>query len=80
MVINTPSGKLSKYDDSYIRKSAVKYQVLYITTTAAAVVVLLGVLMLTKVIMGLSSRFKATIWISIGLWSTEEEVANEINR
>ncbi len=80
LVINTPSGKLSKYDDSYIRKSAVKYQVLYITTTAAAVVVLLGVLMLTKVIMGLSSRFKATIWISIGLRSTKEEVANEINR
>ena len=38
LVINTPSGKLSKYDDSYIRKSAVKYQVLYITTTAAAMV------------------------------------------
>jgi carbamoyl-phosphate synthase large subunit len=27
LVINTPSGKLSKYDDSYIRKSAVKYKV-----------------------------------------------------
>jgi len=36
LVINTPSGKLSKYDDSYIRKSAVKYKVAYITTLAAA--------------------------------------------
>ena len=37
LVINTPSGKLSKYDDSYIRKTAIKYKVPYITTLAAAV-------------------------------------------
>jgi len=37
LVINTPSGKLSKHDDSYIRKSAIKYKVPYITTLAAAV-------------------------------------------
>ncbi|MDD4170482.1 MAG: carbamoyl-phosphate synthase large subunit [Desulfotomaculaceae bacterium] len=36
LVINTPSGKLSKYDDSYIRKTAIKYNVPYITTPAAA--------------------------------------------
>ena len=36
LVINTPSGKLSKYDDSYIRKAAIKYKVPYITTIAAA--------------------------------------------
>ncbi|MDD3654501.1 MAG: carbamoyl-phosphate synthase large subunit [Desulfotomaculaceae bacterium] len=36
LVINTPSGKLSKHDDSYIRKSAIKYNVPYITTPAAA--------------------------------------------
>ena len=36
LVINTPSGKLSKYDDSYIRKTAIKYKVPYITTLAAA--------------------------------------------
>ena len=36
LVINTPSGKLSKYDDSYIRKAAIKYRVPYITTMAAA--------------------------------------------
>jgi carbamoyl-phosphate synthase large subunit len=36
LIINTPAGKISKYDDSYIRKAAVKYKVPYITTTAAA--------------------------------------------
>jgi len=37
LVVNTPSGKLSAEDDSYIRKTAIKYKVPYITTTAAAV-------------------------------------------
>ncbi len=37
LVVNTPSGKLSVEDDSYIRKSAIKYKVPYITTTTAAV-------------------------------------------
>ncbi len=37
LVINTPSGKLSKYDDSYIRKAAIQYKVPYITTLAAAI-------------------------------------------
>ncbi|MBN2374517.1 carbamoyl-phosphate synthase large subunit [bacterium] len=36
LIINTPSGKLSAYDDSYIRKSAIKYKIPYITTIAAA--------------------------------------------
>ena len=36
LVINTPIGKLSKYDDSYIRKTAIKYKIPYITTLAAA--------------------------------------------
>ncbi|MDY7011018.1 MAG: carbamoyl-phosphate synthase large subunit [Planctomycetota bacterium] len=36
LVVNTPIGKLSQYDDSYIRKSAVKYKVPYITTLSAA--------------------------------------------
>jgi carbamoyl-phosphate synthase large subunit len=36
LVINTPAGKMSEYDDSYIRKSAIKHSVPYITTTAAA--------------------------------------------
>ncbi len=36
LVINTPVGKLSQEDDSYIRKSAIKYRIPYITTLAAA--------------------------------------------
>jgi carbamoyl-phosphate synthase large subunit len=36
LVINTPAGKLSLNDDSYIRKAAINYRVPYITTLAAA--------------------------------------------
>lgn len=36
LVINTPSGKVSKDDDSYIRKAAIRYKAPYITTLAAA--------------------------------------------
>jgi carbamoyl-phosphate synthase large subunit len=43
LIINTPAGKLSKYDDSYIRKSAVKYKVPYITTLAAAMAAVKGI-------------------------------------
>ena len=43
LVINTPSGKLSQYDDSYIRKAAIKYKVPYITTLAAATAAAKGV-------------------------------------
>ena len=43
LVINTPSGKLSKGDDSYIRKAAIKYKVPYITTTSAALATALGI-------------------------------------
>jgi len=37
LVVNTPSGKLSAHDDSYIRKAAIKYKIPYITTTTAAI-------------------------------------------
>ncbi len=43
LVINTPAGKLSKYDDSYIRKAAIKYKVPYITTLAAAMAAARGI-------------------------------------
>jgi hypothetical protein len=43
LVVNTPSGKLSAIDDSYIRKAAIKYKVPYITTTAAAVAAARGI-------------------------------------
>ncbi len=36
LLINTPAGKLSQYDDSYIRKAAIKYKIPYITTLTAA--------------------------------------------
>ncbi|MFP4085165.1 MAG: carbamoyl-phosphate synthase large subunit [Desulfobacteraceae bacterium] len=43
LVINTPSGRLSKHDDSYIRKAAIKYKVPYITTLAAALAAAKGI-------------------------------------
>jgi len=43
LVINTPAGRLSKYDDSYIRKDAIKYKIPYITTVAAAVAAVKGI-------------------------------------
>ncbi|MFC1929469.1 carbamoyl-phosphate synthase large subunit [Chloroflexota bacterium] len=43
LVINTPMGKLSKYDDSYIRKAAIRYKVPYITTLAAAMAAAKGI-------------------------------------
>ena len=36
LVVNSPIGKDSKHDDSYLRKAAVKNRVTYITTAAAA--------------------------------------------
>jgi len=43
LVINTPAGRLSKSDDSYIRKAAIKYKIPYITTTAAAAAAVKGI-------------------------------------
>ncbi len=43
LVVNTPAGKLSKFDDSYIRKSAIKYKVPYITTLAGALAAARGI-------------------------------------
>ena len=36
LIINTPIGKRSQFDDSYIRKAAIQYKIPYITTTTAA--------------------------------------------
>ena len=36
LIINTPAGKTSSHDDSYIRKAAIKHRVPYMTTMAAA--------------------------------------------
>jgi carbamoyl-phosphate synthase large subunit len=43
IVINTPAGKLSKYDDSYIRKAAVAHRVPYITALTAAMAAVKGI-------------------------------------
>jgi len=43
LVVNTPAGKQSEYDDSYIRKAAIKYKVPYITTTSAALAATRGI-------------------------------------
>lgn len=43
MVINTPAGKMSEHDDSYIRKNAIKYKIPYITTTSAALAATEGI-------------------------------------
>ncbi|MFH1760188.1 MAG: hypothetical protein ABIA63_03725, partial [bacterium] len=43
LVINTPIGKLSQNDDSYIRKAAIKYKVPYITTMTAALASVRGI-------------------------------------
>ena len=43
LIINTPSGKKGQYDDSYIRKAAIKHKVPYITTLAAAVAAAKGI-------------------------------------
>ena len=43
LVVNTPSGKLSIHDDSYIRKSAIKYKIPYLTTIAAARAAVVGI-------------------------------------
>jgi carbamoyl-phosphate synthase large subunit len=43
LLVNTPAGKLSKYDDSYIRKAAIKYRVPYITSLTAAMAAVKGI-------------------------------------
>ena len=36
LIVNTPAGKQSKYDDSYLRKTAINKKIPYITTMSAA--------------------------------------------
>ena len=43
LIINTPSGKESRFDDSYIRKAAVKGKIPYMTTMAAAIATTEGI-------------------------------------
>ena len=43
LVINTPAGRQSQHDDSYIRKTAIKFKIPYITTPAAAAATVRGI-------------------------------------
>ena len=43
LIVNTPAGKESELDDSYIRKNAIKYKVHYITTLAGAMAAVKGI-------------------------------------
>ena len=43
LVVNTPIGKRSAIDDSYIRKTAIKHSLPYITSTAAAIAAARGI-------------------------------------
>jgi carbamoyl-phosphate synthase large subunit len=43
LVINTPIGKLSQFDDSYTRKEAIRNKIPYITTLSAAVATAKGI-------------------------------------
>jgi carbamoyl-phosphate synthase large subunit len=43
LVVNTPVGKQGQTDDSYIRKTAIKYQIPYITTITAALASVKGI-------------------------------------
>jgi carbamoyl-phosphate synthase large subunit len=43
LIINTAFGKRSKYDDSYIRKAAIKYKISYVTTMSAALAAAQGI-------------------------------------
>lgn len=48
LVINTPIGKQSVHDDSYVRKAAIKAKVPYVTTIAAAKAAAKGILTVKK--------------------------------
>ena len=43
LIVNTPAGKTSVYDDSYLRKGAIKYKIPYITTMAAGMAAAHGI-------------------------------------
>ena len=48
IIVNSPSGKESAHDDSYLRKNAIKARVPYFTTMAAAKATAEGILQLKK--------------------------------
>ena len=55
-IINTPIGKQSAADDSYIRKAAIKHKLCYMTTLAAAQAAVKGIRAVKR---GVSHRVKS---------------------
>ena len=55
LIVNTPGGKLSKTDDSYIRKAAIAYNIPYVTTTAAAYAAARGIADMRQGVTGVKS-------------------------
>ena len=43
MIINTPTARKSQYDDSHIRKAAIRFKIPYITTATAAIATAKGI-------------------------------------
>ena len=48
LIVNSPAGKDSVHDDSYLRKAAIKARVPYVTTIAAARATIKGILYVQK--------------------------------
>ena len=48
LIVNSPAGKESRYDDSYLRKAAIKGKIPYMTTIAAAKATAEGIAQLKK--------------------------------
>ncbi len=55
LIINTHVGRLSKHDDSYIRKAAINRKIPYITTLSAALAALEGIELVQKGEIGVKS-------------------------
>ena len=43
LIVNTPAGKMSEHDDSYLRKMAIRHRVPYLTTLTAAMAAASGI-------------------------------------
>ena len=48
LIVNSPVGDESEYDDSYLRKAAIKAKIPYMTTIAAAKATAEGILYVQK--------------------------------
>lgn len=64
IIVNTPNGKKSTQDDSYIRKAAIKEKICYVTTMAAAKATITGIKQVKqKQVRGVSSMQEIYIGI-----------------